>query len=87
LSAWCAVTSPAIVEISELELLTSGFGTLTFVRGFAAFIGPPIAGWLVDKSGQTENAFYLSAALLFASAIICVASWLAQKAVEKRRSN
>ena len=39
LSAWCAVTSPAIVEISELELLTSGFGTLTFVRGFAALIG------------------------------------------------
>jgi len=87
LSAWCAVTSPAIVEISELELLTSGFGTLTFVRGFAALIGPPIAGWLVDKSGNIENAFYLSAALLFASAIICVAAWIAQKAIEKRRSN
>ena len=39
LPAWCAVPSPAIVEISELELLTSGFGTLTFVRGFAALIG------------------------------------------------
>merc|ERR1712155_62959 len=39
LSAWCAVTSPAIVEMCGLELLTSGFGTLTFVRGFAALIG------------------------------------------------
>ena len=39
LSAWCAVTSPAIVEMCGLDLLTSGFGTLTFVRGFAALIG------------------------------------------------
>ena len=39
LSAWCAVTSPAIVEMCGLDLLTSGFGTLTFVRGFAALVG------------------------------------------------
>ena len=39
LSAWCAVTSPAIVDIAGIDLLTSGFGTLTFVRGFAALIG------------------------------------------------
>merc|ERR1711936_1464054 len=84
LSAWCAVTSLAIVEMCGLDLLTSGFGTLTFVRGFAALIGPPIAGWLVDYSGNRDNAFYLSAGLLFTSAIICVAAWLAQKAKDKR---
>ena len=39
LSAWCAVTSPAIVDVAGIDLLTSGFGTLTFVRGFAALIG------------------------------------------------
>ena len=39
LSAWCAVTSPAIVDMCGLDLLTSGFGTLTFVRGFAALVG------------------------------------------------
>lgn len=87
LSAWCAVTSPAIVEMCGLDLLTSGFGTLTFVRGFAALIGPPIAGWLVDYSGNKDNAFYLSAGLLFTSAIICVFAWLAQKAKEKRNRN
>ena len=46
--------------------------------------GPPIAGWLVDYSGNRDNAFYLSAGLLFTSAIICVAAWLAQKAKDKR---
>merc|ERR1712061_43189 len=85
LSAWCAVTSPAIVEMCGLDLLTSGFGTLTFVRGFAALIGPPIAGWLVDQSGNKDYAFYLSAALLVTSALICVAAWVAQRIIEKRR--
>merc|ERR1719225_51089 len=87
LSAWCAVTSPVIVDMCDLELLTSGFGTLTFVRGIAALVGPPIAGLLVDKTGQKENAFYLSAALLFLSAIICVGAWVAQKIINKRRNN
>jgi len=87
LSAWCAVTSPAIVDICGLELLTSGFGTLTFVRGFAALVGPPIAGYLVDQTGKEEYAFYLSAALLFTSAIICGASWIAQRIVVKKRES
>ena len=39
LSAWCALTPPAIVDMAGVDLLTSGFGTLTFVRGFAALIG------------------------------------------------
>jgi len=85
LSAWCAVTSPAIVEMWGLDLLTSGFGTLTFVRGFAALIGPPLAGWLVDYTGNKDNAFYLSASLLATSAVICVAAWLAQRIIERRR--
>jgi len=85
LSAWCAVTSPAIVDIAGLDLLTSGFGTLTFVRGFAALIGPPIAGYLVDSTENKENAFYLSAALLFTSAVICGMAWIAQRSIVKKR--
>jgi len=87
LSAWCAVTSPAIVDVAGIELLTSGFGTLTFVRGFAALIGPPLAGYLVDQTGNMENAFYLSAALLFTSAVICGAAWIAQKSIANKRSS
>merc|ERR1712128_263810 len=87
LSAWCAVTSPAIVDVAGIELLTSGFGTLTFVRGFAALIGPPLAGYLVDQTDNMENAFYLSAALLFTSAVICGAAWIAQKSIANKRSS
>jgi hypothetical protein len=73
--------------MAGVDLLTSGFGTLTFVRGFAALIGPPIAGALVDATKNKANAFYLSAALLLASSLICVVAWVAQKAIEKRRTN
>ena len=49
--------------------------------------GPPLAGWLVDYTGNRDNAFYLSAALLLTSALICVAAWVAQRIAEKRRNN
>ena len=49
--------------------------------------GPPLAGALVDATGNKDNAFYLSAALLLASSLICVVAWLAQKAIDKRRTN
>ncbi len=39
LSAWVAVTSPVLVSMLGLDLLTTGFGTLTFVRGCAALLG------------------------------------------------
>jgi len=79
LSAWCAVTPPALVEILGVDLLTSAFGTLTFVRGVAALIGPPIAGFIVDATGSREVAFYISTVLLAISAVICFTSWLAKK--------
>jgi len=41
----------------------------------------------VDTTGNMENAFYLSAALLFTSAVICGAAWIAQITIAKKRSN
>ena len=48
-------------------------------------LGPPIAGYLVDQT-KMENAFYLSAALLFTSAVICGAAWIAQKTINRRNN-
>merc|ERR1719167_632671 len=48
LSAWIAVTSPLLVDLLGLDLLTSAFGILTFVRGIAALLGPPLAGFVID---------------------------------------
>ena len=51
LSAWVAVSSPMLVNLLGLDLLTSAFGILTCVRGLAAFLGPPVGGFAVDATG------------------------------------
>jgi MCP family monocarboxylic acid transporter-like MFS transporter 12 len=79
LSAWVAVTSPVLVEMLGLDLLTSAFGTLTFVRGCAALLGPPLAGFIVDGTGDLDIAFYISAGLLVVSAVVCLGAYLAIK--------
>ena len=35
----------------ELSLLTSAFGVLTCMRGAGAFLGPPLAGFVLDAAG------------------------------------
>merc|ERR1719244_799343 len=79
LSAWCAVTSPSVVEVLGLDLLTMGFGAVTFVRGCAALTGPPMAGFIADASGNPLYAFYCSAGLLVISSVIFGMSWMAHR--------
>jgi hypothetical protein len=40
------------VDLLGLELLTSAFGVLTCIRGAAAFLGPPLGGFVIDMSGS-----------------------------------
>jgi len=49
----------------------------------AALIGPPIAGFVVEATGDKRISFYISATLLAISAIICFISWLAQKRISR----
>ena len=42
---------------------------------------------LVDQTKDTKSAFYLSAALLFTSAVICFASWIAEVVINRRKEN
>eukprot|EP00092_Neocalanus_flemingeri_P040553 GFUD01044159.1.p1 GENE.GFUD01044159.1~~GFUD01044159.1.p1 ORF type:complete len:530 (-),score=120.76 GFUD01044159.1:144-1733(-) len=54
LSAWPAVTSSMLVDLLGLELLTSAFGVLTCIRGLAALLGPPLAGFVIDATSPQE---------------------------------
>jgi len=82
LSAWVAVTSPVLVNMLGLDLLTSAFGVLTFVRGCAALLGPPTAGFIVDATGDLNFAFFISTGLLLVSSVICLFSWIVQKRIK-----
>ncbi|XP_023323775.1 monocarboxylate transporter 1 [Eurytemora carolleeae] len=83
LSAWPAVTSSMLVDLLGLELLTTAFGVLTCIRGLAAFLGPPVGGFVIDLSGGDYSyAFWISSSLL---GISCVLHFVAY-AIKRRSS-
>ena len=50
-SAFWSLTAPLAVEMLGTEQLPTAFGVLTFSRGVACFLGPPIGGYIVDITG------------------------------------
>jgi len=44
-----------LVELLGLQLLTSAYGVLTCMRGLGAFLGPPLAGFVLDSATQITN--------------------------------
>jgi len=94
LSAWVAVSSPMLVDLLGLELLTTAFGILTCIRGVAAFLGPPTGGFAVDAtvdpnikddSGDYTVAFWISSVLLALSAVVHCVAWCVKRS--KSRNN
>ena len=59
-----------------LRSIPPGFGALTFVRGCAALLGPPLAGLALDSLGSPAAPFLLSSLLLAASAAFHGGAWL-----------
>ena len=50
-SAFWGLTTPIVVDLLGLEHLTHGFGIIMFTRGVACLMGPPLGGFLIDKTG------------------------------------
>ena len=63
-------TSPMLVKVLGLSCLTPAFGIMTALRGIAAFLGPPAAGFLVDEYLEPGVAFYLCGALMVAACLL-----------------
>lgn len=55
-----ALTSIILVELISLDRFTNAYGLLLLVQGVANLIGPPLAGWITDVTGNYDLAFYLS---------------------------
>jgi len=64
---WIAATSPLLVSLLGIDQLSQAFGLLTFVRGVASLISPPLAGMLVDLTINPHTALYFSGGLLLLS--------------------
>ncbi|KHN86540.1 Monocarboxylate transporter 14 [Toxocara canis] len=80
-----ALRSVICVELLGLERLSSAFGILLLFMGIAALIGPPIAAFLKDVTGNYDLSFYLMGSLMALSGIICIPLRRISAYEEKRR--
>lgn len=65
-----ALTSIILVELISLERFTNAYGLLLLVQGIANLVGPPLAGYITDLTGNYDLAFYLAGAFIVMSGIL-----------------
>lgn len=65
-----ALTSIILVELISLERFTNAYGLLLLVQGIANLVGPPLAGWITDLTGNYELAFYLAGFFIAISGLL-----------------
>lgn len=73
-----------MVELLGIEKLTNAFGISMTFQGIACFCGVPIAGALLDYTGDYNVCFYFSGGTIIFSGIMLiplmvVAKWEAKK--------
>lgn len=64
-----SLTCIILVELLTLERFTNAYGLLLMVQGVANLIGPPIGGWLYDKTGDYHMSFYLAGLFIALSGV------------------
>lgn len=65
-----ALTSVILVELISLERFTNAYGLLLLVQGIANLVGPPLAGFIRDVTGNYILAFYLAGLFISISGLI-----------------
>lgn len=67
-----ALTSIILVELISLDRFTNAYGLLLLVQGIANLIGPPLAGWITDMTGNYDLAFYLAGIFIAISGLLMI---------------
>lgn len=67
-----ALTSIILVELISLDRFTNAYGVLLLVQGVANLIGPPLAGWITDLTGNYDLAFYLAGVFIAISGLLMI---------------
>jgi len=80
---WIAATSPVLVRILGLSLLSPAFGLMTAMQGVAALSGPPLAGAVVDFAADRGLALYLAGGIMCLAAVLYFVSYLDLRKREK----
>uniref|UniRef100_A0A8C6UL69 Major facilitator superfamily (MFS) profile domain-containing protein n=1 Tax=Neogobius melanostomus TaxID=47308 RepID=A0A8C6UL69_9GOBI len=77
-----AIHVTSIMDIVSLEEFDSGLGLFMLFRSTGGVVGPPLAGFLVDQTGNYSAAFYLSGLCLISSAAFIILNSLNQRSQE-----
>jgi len=84
---WIAATSPLLVNILGLNLLSPAFGMMTGIQGAAALTGPPLAGFAVDWMGNRGLALYMAGGIMSIAAIFYFIAYLFIRKKESKIRN
>lgn len=70
-----------LMDVVEMSCFPSALGLLAIMESVTLLIGPPLAGILVDKTGQYFHVFFASSAVVASSAVFLMVSfgWLDKK--------
>ncbi|KAK7934362.1 hypothetical protein WMY93_005258 [Mugilogobius chulae] len=83
-----AIHVTSIVDIVSLEGFDSGLGLFMLFRSIGGSIGPPLAGFWVDETGDYSGAFYLSGLCLISSVFfVILVDYLVQKKLKMQKLN
>jgi len=81
---WIAATSPLLVRVLGLPLLSPAFGLMTTVQGAAALTGPPLAGAVVDILGNRGLTMDLAGGIMCVAALVYMVSYFSMRKSEKK---
>ncbi|XP_076444382.1 monocarboxylate transporter 9-like [Babylonia areolata] len=70
LSANFSLMTVMLVSYLGLEKLAHAYGLIMMIQGLANLGGPPVAGWIVDSSGDYNLAFPIAGGFIMMSGII-----------------
>jgi len=86
ISALPTTSTGIIVDLLGIHNLNSAYGALTFIRGSAALLGPPAAGFILDHFTDYSVPFTFSTVLLGIAFIVNFLAWCISKNVRNNQS-
>ncbi|OWF43201.1 monocarboxylate transporter 12-like [Mizuhopecten yessoensis] len=69
-----AFTVPILIEIVGLSKLSAAVGALYFMYGIGWFVGPTVAGLIIDHTGSYDIVFYVTGAIFTLASVLTLLS-------------
>lgn len=79
-----AVVNTIVINILGHEKLAHGVGYLMVYVGVGTFIGPPLAGFIINYGGTYGDSFTVAGILLIMGAFSCLCSTMCRRAVDTK---